>query len=71
MLLYWADIEDGHTLHLVERPEGIPAPNTTNDPQQQQERQQRQRVDHRRINIGMIDTNGAVAALGVRNKSAS
>lgn len=52
-----ADVEDGHTLHLVERPAGLPPQNAAPEPQRQQ--------GHRRINIGMIDTNGAIAAFGV------
>lgn len=52
-----ADIEDGHTLHLVERPANLPPHNAIPDPQPRQR--------HPRINIGMVDTNGGLAALGV------
>lgn len=55
------DIEDGHTLHLVERPENAPPPQ---DPQQQPQHQG-PRTEHRRINIGMIDATGAISAVGV------
>lgn len=52
-----ADVEDGHTLHLVERPANLPPQNAIPDPQPRQR--------HPRINIGMVDTNGGLAALGV------
>ena len=57
-----ADIEDGHTLHLVERPEGVPP---SGPPGQANPHQQHQNVH--RINVGMIDVNGAIAASGVHS----
>lgn len=54
-----ADIEDGHTLHLVERPEGLhPTPAPQGPPQERPSVLER-------IQVGMIDANGAVAAAGV------
>jgi len=65
-----ADIEDGHTLHLVERPAGVPPSAAPGQAQGHPHPQQQQNPQHHRINIGMIDVNGAIAASGVRLKSA-
>jgi hypothetical protein len=62
-VLLSADIEDGHTLHLVERPAGVPPSAATG--QAHPHPQQQQNAQHHRINIGMIDMNGAIAASGV------
>ena len=63
----FADIEDGHTLHLVERPEGVPPSAAAQGAQQQAGT----RTETRRINIGMIDANGAMAAAGVSTPTAA
>jgi len=60
--ILFADIEDGHTLHLVERPAGVPP---SAPPGQAHPHHQHQGLQGHRINIGMIDVNGAIAASGV------
>ena len=54
-----AGIESGHTIHMVERPEGLPPPGSIPDTQP---------LTEQRIDVGLIHISGAttIAATGVR-----
>lgn len=60
----YADIEDGHTLHLVERPEGVAPSDPNQEPQQQQ---QGGHAGHHfaNINFGMINAQNLIGGPGV------
>ena len=58
-----AGIESGHTIHMVERPEGLPPPGSIPETQPDTQPLREQRID-----VGLIHINGAttIAATGVR-----